>query len=1195
MLDALSKPFLALEELERVREAIRLQLQNNDNQTKKGTCNLQITGCIDSGLVHMMKLVSDGFKATNCCKIILTFSEQRAREIYEDMKFFDKASYYYPSKDFIFYSAGFKGKQIVTERMRVLKAIAENEDATIIATLDAFMDKLAPISYLKDASVVIDYDSIIDMDAFSLKLIAMGYEKVEQVEMPGQFAIRGSIIDVFSLIEELPFRIDLWDDTIDSIKSFDPQSQRTVENLELITIYPATEFILSKSMLDAGIDKIKENANEYSASLRADMKTEEAHRITTTINELLDSLEYSVSSVPLDSYVNYFYEKPVSLADYFNTKNTIFLLDEPTRILEHANAIWDEYRESMIARLEKGYLLPREADAIWDCKDVIAKITKFNIVHFTTLEQKLKTFNPTETFHMSMRGVNPYNSSFETLIKDLNHYKSKGFSVVILSASKTRAMRLADDLLNEYGLNAFYSSEPSATCAPGQILVTYGNIHKGFEYPSIKFALIAETDIFGTIKKKKKKTSKYSGQKIASFSDLSVNDYVVHENHGLGIYKGIEKITVDKTVKDYIKIEYRDKGNLYIPVTQLDMIQKYASQDAKKPKLNKLGTTEWNKTKSRVRGAVMDIAADLVKLYATRQSTQGYVFDKDTLWQTEFEEMFPYDETEDQLAAIEETKKDMESRKIMDRLICGDVGFGKTEIAIRAAFKAVQSGKQVVFLVPTTILAQQHYNNFVQRMKDYPVTIELMSRFRTPTQQKRAIEGLKKGFVDIVIGTHRVLSKDISYKDLGLLIIDEEQRFGVAHKEKIKQLRENIDVLTLTATPIPRTLHMSLVGIRDMSVLEEAPVDRIPIQTYVMEHNEEMIREAILRELGRGGQVYYVYNKVNNIDEITNRIAALVPDANVAFAHGQMSERRLEQIMYDFINGDIDVLVSTTIIETGLDISNANTMIIHEADKLGLAQLYQLRGRIGRSNRTSYAFLMYKRDKMLKEIAEKRLQAIREFTDLGSGFKIAMRDLEIRGAGNILGAEQSGHMDAVGYDLYCKMLNEAVLIMKGEKEECEAFETAIDLYMDAYIPPSYIKNELQKLNIYKRIAAIETDSEYDDMLDELNDRFGEPPKAVLNLLNIALLKTNAHKAYILEIKGTAKEFRLNMYQKAPVDINKIPSLIEKYRGDLKFIPDANPYFIYKPRTGIKDNDSCFEQLNSVIENVKSIIFQKEDK
>ena len=1180
MLDALSKPFLALSELEKVREEI-----------KKGSCNLQITGCIDSGLVHMMKLVSDDLVR----KIILTFSEQKAREIYEDMKFFDKATYYYPSKDFIFYSAGFKGKQLVAERMRVLKALIEQEQATIVTSLDALMDKLAPLSVIKDSSIIIDYDSIIDLDAFTIKLVSMGYEKVDQVEMPGQFAVRGSILDIYSLIEELPFRIDLWDDTIDSIKSFDPTTQRTVENLESISIYPATEFVLSNTQLTEGMDKIRAEAKEYSEALRKDMKTEEAHRISTTINELLDSLEYSPTSVTIDSYVNYFYENPVSLVDYFPVDKTIFLLDEPTRILEHSQAIMDEYRESMISRLEKGYLLPKEADAIWDNKKIITRITKYNIVSFTTLEQKLKFINPNETFHMSMRAVNPYNSSFETLIKDLNHYKSKGFTVIILSASKTRAMRLADDLLNEYNLNAFYSDDENASCAPGQILVTYGNIHKGFEYPSIKFALIAETDIFGTIKKKKKKTAKYSGQKIASFSDLTVNDYVVHENHGLGIYRGIEKITVDKTVKDYIKIEYASKGNLYIPVTQLDMIQKYASQDAKKPKLNKLGTTEWTKTKSRVRAAVKDIAADLVKLYALRQSKDGYIFDKDTLWQREFEEMFPFDETEDQLMAIEDTKKDMESRKIMDRLICGDVGFGKTEIAIRAAFKAVQSGKQVVFLVPTTILAQQHYNNFVQRMKDYPVTIELMSRFRTPAQQKRTIEGLKKGFVDIVIGTHRVLSKDISFKDLGLLIIDEEQRFGVAHKEKIKQLRENIDVLTLTATPIPRTLHMSLVGIRDMSVLEEAPIDRIPIQTYVMEHNEEMIREAILRELGRGGQVYYVYNRVNNIDEITNRIASLVPDANVAYAHGQMSERKLEQIMYDFINGDIDVLVSTTIIETGLDISNANTMIIHEADKLGLAQLYQLRGRIGRSNRTSYAFLMYKRDKMLKEVAEKRLQAIREFTDLGSGFKIAMRDLEIRGAGNILGAEQSGHMDAVGYDLYCKMLNEAVLIMKGEKEDCEAFETSIDLYMDAYIPPSYIKNELQKLNIYKRIAAIESISEYDDMVDELNDRFGEPPKAVLNLLNIALLKTNAHAAYILEIKGTAKEFRFNMYQKAPVDITKIPSLVEKYRGDLKFVPDVNPYFIYKPRKDIKDNDSCFEQLTAIIENVKSIIFQKEDK
>ena len=1173
MLDVLSKPFLALNELEKIKEI-----------QKKGRQNLQITGCIDSGLVHMMNLSSDGFKH----KIILTFSEQKAREIYEDLRFFDKNPYYYPAKDFIFYNADIHGKGIVTERIKALQRVLDGEAATIVTTIDALMDKLPPAAFFKNSSITIDGDSIIDISAFSIKLVAMGYEKVDQVEMPGQFAIRGSIIDIFSLIEDVPYRIDLWDDTIDSLKSFDPQSQRTVENLDKINIYPATEFILTKSDLANGIDKIKTETSAYSDALRKQMKTEEAHRISSYINEFISSMDYAPQSAPLDSFVCYFYDNPVSLMDYFNPDNTIFMLDEPARIKEHADAVEQEFKESMINRLEKGYLLPGQTNIMWESKTIFARIKNCFALHFTTLEQKLKMFSVADTFHMSMRNINPYNSSFETLIKDLNHYKSKGFSVVIISGSKTRAARLAHDLLNEYSLNAFYSDDPAATCASGQILVTYGHIHKGFEYPSIKYAVIAETDIFGPVKKKKHKKSSYSGQKIAEFTDLTINDYVIHENHGLGIYRGIEKITVDKTVKDYIKIEYADKGNLYIPATQLDMIQKFAGSDAKKPKLNKLGTQEWTKTKTRVRGAVMDIAADLVKLYAKRQSKSGYQFEPDTLWQKEFEEMFPYDETDDQLNAIEDTKKDMESTKIMDRLICGDVGFGKTEIAIRAAFKAVQSGKQVVFLVPTTILAQQHYNNFTQRMKDFPVTIELMSRFRTPTQQKKTIEGLKKGYVDIVIGTHRILSKDITFKNLGLLMIDEEQRFGVTHKEKIKQLKEDVDVLTLTATPIPRTLHMSLVGIRDMSVLEEAPVDRVPIQTYVMEYNDEMVREAINRELARGGQVYYVYNRVNNIEEITNHIASLVPDATVAFAHGQMSERRLEQIMYDFINGEIDVLVSTTIVETGLDISNANTMIIHDSDKLGLSQLYQLRGRIGRSSRTSYAFLMYKRDKMLKEVAEKRLQAIREFTDLGSGFKIAMRDLEIRGAGNILGAEQSGHMEAVGYDLYCKMLNEAVLIMKGEKQQIDSFDTAIDLDIDAHIPASYIKNELQKLTIYKRIASIENDNEYDDMLDELTDRFGEPSKTVINLLKIALLKTCAHKAYIQEIKGTKKQFRLDMYKLAPVDINKIPELVGQYRGDLKFIPDANPYFTYTPRNPIKDSDQCFQCLTAVVNDIAAI-------
>ena len=644
---------------------------------------------------------------------------------------------------------------------------------------------------------------------------------------------------------------------------------------------------------------------------------------------------------------------------------------------------------------------------------------------------------------------------------------------------------------------------------------------------------------------------------------------MVHENHGLGIYRGIEKVEVDHVVKDYMKIEYSGGSNLYIQATQLDVLQKYAGSDAKKPKLNKLGSQEWNKTKSRVRGAVANIAKELVALYAARQEEQGYQYGPDTVWQREFEELFPFEETEDQTAAIEATKADMESPRIMDRLICGDVGYGKTEIAIRAAFKAVQENKQVVLLVPTTILAQQHYNTFVQRMKDFPVRIDLLCRFRTAAQQKKTLEDLKKGLVDILIGTHRVLSKDVEFKDLGLLVIDEEQRFGVAHKEKIKQLKQNVDVLTLTATPIPRTLHMSLVGIRDMSVLEEPPLDRVPIQTYVMEYDEEMVREAISRELARGGQVFYVYNRVNNIVDLTNRVAALVPEASVAFAHGQMKERELEQIMYSFINGEIDVLVSTTIIETGMDISNVNTIIIHDADQMGLSQLYQLRGRVGRTNRTAYAFLMYRRNKMLKEVAEKRLHAIREFTELGSGVKIAMRDLEIRGAGNLLGAEQHGHMEAVGYDLYCKMLSAAVKEAKGLKME-EDFETSIDLALDAFIPPGYIPNESQKLDIYKRIAGIENGEEAEDMLEELLDRFGEPPKSVQNLLAVAELKALAHKAYITEIKQTGDMIRVTLYEKARLQAEGIPALLKQYGNDLSFKLENNPYFLLKyrqPRQG----------------------------
>ncbi len=734
-----------------------------------------------------------------------------------------------------------------------------------------------------------------------------------------------------------------------------------------------------------------------------------------------------------------------------------------------------------------------------------------------------------------------------------------------MCASRTRGKRLAEELLAEE-LAAFYSEDEKRVVQPGEIMVVHGNVFRGYEYPMIRFAVISETDVFGREKKKRRRKQRtYEGRKIGSFTDLSIGDYVVHENHGLGIYRGIEKVTVERVEKDYMKIEYSRGACLYILATQLDLIQKYGGADAAKvPRLNTLGGQDWKKTRSKVKGAVQEVAKDLVELYAARQSEKGYVYGPDTVWQKEFEELFPYEETEDQQRAIQDTKKDMESSRIMDRLICGDVGYGKTEIAVRAAFKAVQESRQVVYLVPTTILAQQHYNTFVQRMKEFPVRIDLLCRFRTSAQQKKTLEDLRKGLVDIVIGTHRVLSKDVEYKDLGLLIIDEEQRFGVADKEKIKKLKTSVDVLALSATPIPRTLHMSLAGIRDMSVLEEPPMDRMPIQTYVCEYDEEMVRAAVHRELAREGQVYYVYNRVETIADITHRLQELVPEANVAFAHGQMKEHELERIMYEFIEGNIDVLVSTTIIETGMDISNVNTIIIHDADRMGLSQLYQLRGRVGRSNRTAYAFLLYKKDKMLKEVAEKRLHAIREYTDLGSGFKIAMRDMEIRGAGTLLGERQHGHMQAVGYNLYCKMLNEAVRRMKGEQQgDAEDFETIADLQIDAYIPDSYIRNEALKLDIYRRIAAVENEAERDDMLEELIDRFGDPPVSVQNLLEITRIRSQAHELYIREIKGREDQIVFTMYEKAGINPARIPELLAQMGGAMLFKKAEPVQFVYQ--------------------------------
>ena len=1164
----------------------------------KGKGPVQVSGVTDSQKVHVMHELSKD----NPWRLVVTYDDTRAKEIFDDFSYFEPNTWLYPARDLLFYSSDIHGNLLTRQRMQVFKHLLEDEGGVVVTTVDGLMDHLLPLSMIKESCLNIMVGQTLDMEEIKHLLTGMGYERMGQVDGMGQFSVRGGILDVFPLTEEVPVRIELWGDEVDSIRSFDAESQRSIQQMDEVTIYPAAELILTKEHIEEGILRLEADEKKQEKAFRDQKKPEEAQRIRRAVGELVESLKEGFDVQTLDAYIRYFCKDTVSFLDYMKevgakvtlvssttekgkqTSGLALILDEPQRMKEKAETVETEFRESMSHRLEQGYILSGQADLLFASKTVLADCHTPHSIFMTGLDQRLPGMTPKAKYSLTGKNLNSYQNSFEILIKDLTKWKKDGYRVVLLSASRTRASRLAGDL-REYDLRAFCPEDAGRPVAPGEIMVTYGKLHKGFEYPLIKFVVITESDMFGVEKRKKKrKKYNYEGKKISSFSELSVGDYVVHESHGLGIYKGIEKIEQDHVIKDYIKVEYGDGGNLYLPATRLEGIQKYAGADAKVPKLNKLGGTEWTKTKTKVRTAVREIAKELVELYAARQDAEGFQYGPDTVWQKEFEEMFPYDETDDQLTAIDDTKRDMESKKIMDRLICGDVGYGKTEIALRAAFKAVQEEKQVVYLVPTTILAQQIYNTFVQRMKDFPVRVDMMSRFRTPGEMKKTVEGLKKGYVDIIVGTHRVLSKDVQFKNLGLLIVDEEQRFGVTHKEKIKQMKQNVDVLTLTATPIPRTLHMSLIGIRDMSVLEEPPVDRVPIQTYVMEYNDEMIREAIHRELGRGGQVYYVYNRVNNIDEVANHVASLVPDANVAFAHGQMNEHQLEKIMLDFINGDIDVLVSTTIIETGLDIPNANTMIIQDADRLGLSQLYQIRGRIGRSNRTSYAFLMYKRDKMLKEDAEKRLQAIREFTELGSGIKIAMRDLEIRGAGNILGAEQHGHMEAVGYDLYCKMLNEAVIALKGGQEEEETFETVVDCDIDAFIPDGYIKNEYLKLDVYKRISAIETDDEYMDMQDELIDRFGDIPKSVDNLLRVAELKAMAHRAYVTEVDINTQEIRIELYPKAKLDVTKIPALIAEYKTALRFAQGGEKPVLFYQEKG-KKNKNC----EPMIEKAKEIL------
>lgn len=1128
------------------------------------------TGVIDTQKAHLIAGINEEF---NNSTIVITNSELKAKEIYNDLKFFMKDRVMlYPSKDVIFYWADVKSLDIIKQRFDIISKIINNEKITVVLSAEALFDRLVPLNIFKEFIFDINTGDSIDLNELCQKLVLMGYERCEMVEGQGQFALRGGIFDIYSAVISHAVRIEFWGDEVDSIRILDTVSQRSIENTKTIKIYPMRELVYKNEDVETAI-------NDINAELQGLKKATDQLKIT--VNEAIERLDTQKSFSGVEKYITYFYKNTSTLIDYFD--RPIIYVDEPNRIREHCEFITNEFVNSIESRIDKGYMLPNQLKMIYTYDDIIGKIEKSTSVLMTSLMSTLRDFKPKELVDFQVKATSLVKNDLNLISDDLSYLCKNDYRIIFLAGGHTHCERMLTEL-HERNINAVYLENiEDAEIERGIVYITRGSLSHGFEYVRNKFAVVSEKDAFGKNKKNKRKNrnKRKDGVAIQNISDLKVGDYVVHENHGIGIFKGIEQIITDGISRDFIKIGYAKEDVLYVAISQMDMVQKYIGGEATKPKLNRLGSTNWEKAKARARQAAFISAKELVELYAERQKVNGFKYSPDTIWQKEFEEDFEYDETDDQLNSIAEIKEDMESGKVMDRLLCGDVGFGKTEVAIRAAFKTVQDGKQVAYLVPTTILARQHYMTFVERMENYPINIEMMSRFRTPKQQKETIENLKKGKTDIVIGTHRILSKDMSFKDLGLVIIDEEQRFGVKHKDKLKELRKNVNVLTLSATPIPRTLHMSMTGIRDMSVLAEPPDDRIPIQTYVLEYDPECVKDAIHRELARNGQVYFLHNRVTNIAETTNKLQELVPEARFAFAHGQMSQRELEDIMMDFMDGEIDVLVCTTIIETGLDIPNVNTIIISNADKMGLSQLYQLRGRVGRSTRTSYAYLMYARDKVLNTDAEKRLQTIKEFTEFGSGFRVAMKDLEIRGAGNLLGAEQHGHMDSVGYELYCKLLNEAVMELKGETISTE-FETLIDIKLNAFIPNAYISNEDQKLEMYKKISLISNLDDYYDVQEELEDRYGDIPRAVNNLIEVAYVKTLAHNIGATNVKQIKNKVLIYFKPDANVAGEKLMKLITESRGRLLFTnTGGNPYITYT----LKDEKHILEELKELIKGI----------
>ncbi len=1112
---------------------------------------IAISGLVDVEKLHVLAGI---FNETKRPMVLVTYNEIQARKLYQDLKKLIKQTYFFPKKEITSYDYVAQSKEIEYKRIDVLNkmylAKQQKEPIIIVTTIEAVMQKMVAKDTLYQNVIDFEVGKTYLLDEIKEKLVGLGYERSDLIENKGQFSIRGGIVDV-GLSEKIGVRIEFWGDEVDSIRFFQISSQRSTEMLKEITIFPAHELIVQD--LSEAVKNIQEKYPEEIEDI-----------------ELIKNGDY-ISKI--NKYFNEFYENQASFLDYMSDEY-LLLLDENSKINQRKTNIIEDNNKLIESLVEKEKFVP----------EAIENISKFEYnfeeKQIIYLEQNDSIKN-IQKYYFETREINFYNLQLDLLLADIVTYQKNKKKVVLLAGNEISAKKLCD-ILKENQINYKYEQE-AENVKPGEIIVTIGGFSSGFENYDLNLIVISLQNNFEEpVKRKKKLSSTFKDSEKIVFADLKPGDIVVHQTHGIGQFIGVNTITADGVTKDYIKIKYRNDDILYVPTNSLDSVRKYiGGGDNSSPRLNKLGGKEWSATTSKVKKNLEAVAKDLIELYAKRQKIKGFSFSPDTPWQKQFEDSFPYTETDDQLRCIQDVKKDMEKPQPMDRLLCGDVGYGKTEVAIRAAFKAVMDQKQVAYLVPTTILANQQYEEFKTRMQEFAINVELLNRFKTKKEQDEIIKKLKLGEVDVVVGTHRLLSEDVNFKDLGLLIIDEEHRFGVKDKEKIKKLRTNIDVLTMTATPIPRTLHMSIVGVRDMSVIYEPPHNRKPVQTYVLEYDQEVITEAITKEIERGGQVFYLFNQVEGIEKKANEISMLVPEAKVGFAHGKMSGRELEEIMESFINHEINVLVCTTILESGIDIPNANTIIVENADRLGLAQLYQIRGRVGRSDKQAYAYITYKRDKLLSEVADKRLKAIKEFTEFGSGFKIAMRDLEIRGAGSMLGEMQHGHMEQVGYDTYCKLLDEVIKEMQGI-EVVEEQDVQIDLAVSSYIPDNFIENSSQKIEIYQNIALCRTEEELQNVIDEVIDRYGRLPKELENLIDIARIKQLARKANILKI--AQRENGIVFYfVKEKIKPEMVNTLITKYPMLVKFSNAVEPYVTLR----IKENEDIIEKakefLNTVIE------------